>query len=64
VIALPSPIMIAAAAVHLVFLQWEARREEIFLVDLHGLAYSNYAQCVGRFFPRSLRAYQDAGKVN
>jgi protein-S-isoprenylcysteine O-methyltransferase Ste14 len=64
VIALPSPVMIAAAAVHLVFLQWEARREEIFLVDLHGLAYSNYAQCVGRFFPRSLRAYQDAGKVN
>jgi protein-S-isoprenylcysteine O-methyltransferase Ste14 len=63
-LALPTPLMLAAAAVHLVFLQWEARREEIFLIDLHGPAYSNYAQCVGRFFPRSPRPFQDANKLS
>ncbi len=56
--------MLAAATVHLVFLQWEARREEIFLIDLHGPAYSNYSQCVGRFFPRSPRPFQDANKLS
>jgi protein-S-isoprenylcysteine O-methyltransferase Ste14 len=49
-----SPLMIVVAALHLLFLQWEARREERFLVALHGQAYANYIEQVGRFFPRSL----------
>jgi protein-S-isoprenylcysteine O-methyltransferase Ste14 len=56
-IVIPSFLMIAAGVIHLILLQWEARREEQHLVRLHGDEYLRYAQSTGRFFPRSLRAY-------
>jgi protein-S-isoprenylcysteine O-methyltransferase Ste14 len=52
VAAEPSPLMIAVAIVHLVLLQLEARREETYLARLHGRAYLDYCQRVGRFLPR------------
>ena len=60
--AVPSPLMILAGVVHLALLQWEARREEHYLIQLHGDEYRNYRQRTGRFFPRSFRAY--AGSRN
>jgi protein-S-isoprenylcysteine O-methyltransferase Ste14 len=48
----PSPLMIATAACHLLLLQWEARREEKYLVGVHGEAYQSYMDRVGRFVPR------------
>ena len=50
-------LMMFLAAVHLLFLQWEAHREERYLVSLHGSGYAHYRAQVGRFIPRSLRAY-------
>ena len=60
-IALPSILMMTAGIIHLVLLQWEARREEQHLVRLHGEEYLRYAQSTGRFFPRSFRAYAGGG---
>ena len=57
VAAVPAPLMIVVAVIHLCFLQWEARREERYLVQLHGAHYGSYLQHVGRFVPRALRAY-------
>jgi protein-S-isoprenylcysteine O-methyltransferase Ste14 len=51
-LAAPSASMLVVAALHLLFLQWEARREERYLVMLHGEAYTNYIARVGRFCPR------------
>jgi protein-S-isoprenylcysteine O-methyltransferase Ste14 len=51
VAAVPSPLMIAAGALHLLLLQWEARREEAHMRRTHGDAYSNYCSRVGRFLP-------------
>jgi protein-S-isoprenylcysteine O-methyltransferase Ste14 len=50
--AFPAPLMVLIAAVHLAFMQWEVRREEVYLVRLHGSAYADYMQRVGRFVPR------------
>jgi protein-S-isoprenylcysteine O-methyltransferase Ste14 len=55
--ALPSPLMLGIGAVHLLLLQWEARREEKYLLVHHGKAYADYCDAVGRFVPRSGRAY-------
>jgi protein-S-isoprenylcysteine O-methyltransferase Ste14 len=53
----PSPLMLAAGAVHLLLLQWEARREERHLLGQHGDAYARYCARVGRFVPiRFLRS--------
>jgi protein-S-isoprenylcysteine O-methyltransferase Ste14 len=57
---IPSAAMMAAGAVHLLLLQWEARREERYLVVHHGEAYAHYCRSVGRFAPRSLRPYAAA----
>jgi protein-S-isoprenylcysteine O-methyltransferase Ste14 len=57
VTAVPAPLMMAVAAIHLCFLQWEARREERYLVQLHGTDYSTYLSNVGRFVPKALHAY-------
>jgi protein-S-isoprenylcysteine O-methyltransferase Ste14 len=57
VTAVPTPAMIAVAVIHLCFLQWEARREERYLVRLHGADYGAYLAHVGRFFPRAIHAY-------
>lgn len=51
-VIVPTPIMLIVGLLHLVLLQWEARREERYLVGLHGDAYRDYARRVGRFFPR------------
>jgi protein-S-isoprenylcysteine O-methyltransferase Ste14 len=50
--ALPSPLMLLIAILHIIFMQWEVRREEKYLVLLHGRAYVGYMQRVGRFLPR------------
>ncbi len=52
VVAVPSPAMAAVAAVHLLLLRWEARREERHLSAVHGAAYDRYLADVGRFLPR------------
>lgn len=51
-VALPSPLMGVIAVLHLLFMQWEVRREEVYLVRLHGSAYADYMKRVGRFVPR------------
>ncbi len=50
--ALPSPMMLLVAVLHLALIQSEVRREERYLVLLHGPAYADYMQRVGRFVPR------------
>jgi protein-S-isoprenylcysteine O-methyltransferase Ste14 len=50
--AFPSPFMLIIAILHLLFMQWEVRREEKYLVQLHGTAYANYMRQVGRFVPK------------
>jgi len=57
---LPSPLMLAAGILMLTFLQWEARREEKYLVVHHGNSYVEYCHRTGGFLPRSLRAYRPA----
>jgi protein-S-isoprenylcysteine O-methyltransferase Ste14 len=58
VIAVPTPLMIVVGLIHLIFLQWEARREEKYLLQTHGEEYGQYLRHVGRFCPRSLSPYQ------
>jgi protein-S-isoprenylcysteine O-methyltransferase Ste14 len=53
---LPTPLMIALATVHLIFLQWESRREEHHLTAVHGAEYERYCASTGRFLPRLSRA--------
>jgi protein-S-isoprenylcysteine O-methyltransferase Ste14 len=48
----PSPLMLAAGIVHIGLLQWEARREERYLLTVHGSVYAAYCQRVGGFLPR------------
>ena len=55
VVAVPSVPMAVVAAVHLLLLQWEARREEAHLTRVHGTAYAAYRRAVGRFVPRGRR---------
>ena len=50
--AVPSPAMAVAAVLHLLLLQWEARREERHLSVVHGPAYDRYRAATGRFVPR------------
>jgi len=52
VIAVPSPLMFVTGATHLLLLQWEARREEAYMAEVHGQDYVNYASRIGRFVPR------------
>jgi protein-S-isoprenylcysteine O-methyltransferase Ste14 len=57
VVVIPSPVMIAAGCAMIALLQWEARREEKYLVSLHGDVYARYLAGVGRFIPRRLSPY-------
>ncbi|MBC8105070.1 MAG: isoprenylcysteine carboxylmethyltransferase family protein [Anaerolineae bacterium] len=59
-IAVPAPAMLIIGVIHLIFLQWEARREERYLVGAHGDDYAQYLRRVGRFVPRSLGGYHGA----
>jgi len=47
----PAPLMLAVAVVHLLLLQFEARREEQYLARVHGQPYLDYCEKVGRFVP-------------
>ncbi len=60
-IAIASPIMLVAGAVHLGLLVWEARREERYLAMLHGETYLRYCSTVGRFVPNVARRPAMAG---
>ena len=59
-VAVPSVAMAVVATVHLVLLQWEARREERHLSAAHGPAYNEYRAAVGRFVPRPGRVRRTA----
>jgi protein-S-isoprenylcysteine O-methyltransferase Ste14 len=50
-VALPSWVMLVLAILHIAFLQWEARREERYLLELHGQEYAGYMSRTGRFIP-------------
>lgn len=52
---LPSPWMLVVALIEILFLNWEASREEQHLTSVHGDAYTLYRKQVGRFAPRSWR---------
>lgn len=52
VAAIPTIVMIVVGCIHLLFLQWEARREEQHLVRMHGESYQKYMSTAGRFIPR------------
>jgi len=57
VVAVPTPLMAAVGLLHLVLLQWEARREERHLSRVHGEQYDRYCAGVGRFVPKTFRSY-------
>src|SRR5213075_2999663 len=48
---LPSPLMLIATLLMLIFLQWEARREEKYLALNHGPGYIDYCRQTGGFVP-------------
>jgi protein-S-isoprenylcysteine O-methyltransferase Ste14 len=52
-LALPSPLLLAAAIIHVTLLQWESRREESHLLKLHGEPYAQYRAATGRFVPKA-----------
>jgi protein-S-isoprenylcysteine O-methyltransferase Ste14 len=54
----PSPLMLIVGVLHILFMQWEVRREDVYLATTHGEIYRRYQEHVGRFLPRSLRAYR------
>ncbi|MDB5304579.1 MAG: hypothetical protein JWM97_2128 [Phycisphaerales bacterium] len=56
-VMIPSPLMLAAAAIHIALLQWESRREESHMLRVHGEPYARYRAAVGRFVPRSMNPY-------
>ena len=56
-IALPTPLMLIAAVIHVTLLLWESAREERHLLAVHGPAYQAYQRSVGRLAPRSWRRY-------
>lgn len=63
VVALPTPPMIAAGMLHLFLMQWEVRREDVYLSTVHGEPYVLYRQHVGRFLPKSLQPYRPMGRA-
>jgi len=58
VLIVPSPLMILIGITHIILMQWEVRREEVYLLATHGDSYAAYLSNVGRFIPRSFRAYR------
>jgi protein-S-isoprenylcysteine O-methyltransferase Ste14 len=47
----PAPTMLMIAIAHLMLLQFEARREETHLIQLHGQIYEEYCRRTPRFIP-------------
>jgi len=62
VAAIPSLLMIGTGITHLILLQWESRREEAHLLRVQPQRYARYQSQVGRFLPKRLRPYIDAGE--
>lgn len=60
ILAVPNLAMGIVCGIIMVFLYWEARREERYLVGVQGELYENYMKHVGRFFPSSFAPYQPA----
>src|SRR5436305_2643866 len=58
ILVAPMPLMFLVGLIHVLFMQWEVRREEKYLLATHGPAYQSYLENVGRFIPKSLRAYR------
>jgi protein-S-isoprenylcysteine O-methyltransferase Ste14 len=50
-----SPLMLIVGVLHILFMQWEVRREDKTLVAVHGAVYADYQAKVGRFFPKFFR---------
>jgi protein-S-isoprenylcysteine O-methyltransferase Ste14 len=61
--AVPSIALLAIALLHISLLNWEASREERYLIRHHGPAYNRYRQNVGRFVPRSFSPYDSAKAI-
>lgn len=55
----PTLVMLLIAIVHIACLQFEAHREEAYLLGKHGHAYADYMKRVGRFFPRTASFMMD-----
>jgi protein-S-isoprenylcysteine O-methyltransferase Ste14 len=51
-VVLPTPPMLAIAALHVTLMHLKARNEEAHLASVHGEAYARYAARTGRFVPR------------
>jgi len=45
-------LMLVIAIIHAALLQFEASREETYLLQKHGDEYAHYRRATGRFFPR------------
>jgi protein-S-isoprenylcysteine O-methyltransferase Ste14 len=58
ILIVPSPAMLLVGVLHILFMQWEVRREDRYLCSVHGDAYAAYQRKVGRFFPKSLQPYR------
>jgi len=56
-VIVPGLPMLVLACIHITLIQWEASREERYLISLHGDAYARYRSAVGRMIPRSLTPY-------
>lgn len=59
----PTPLMLIAGAIHLLLLQWEARREEQYLITKHGAVYETYMKATGRFIPIPGKTYTAANTL-
>jgi protein-S-isoprenylcysteine O-methyltransferase Ste14 len=51
-IAVPNIVMLAVMLLGMILLQWEARREERYLLRVHGAQYQDYLGRAGRFIPK------------
>jgi protein-S-isoprenylcysteine O-methyltransferase Ste14 len=52
VVAVASPLILLAAAIHIPLLQWESRREERHMLGIYGQQYADYCRVVNRWWPR------------
>ncbi len=57
VVAAPSPAMFVCGVIHIAFVRWEARREERYLLGVHGEIYARYLRAVGGFMPRAFTPF-------